>query len=192
MRAAAAFAVLPLLLASGPAAARNDEEAPDPRSTPGRAIALPAVPAPVARPGFRVYIRRPDVAAAVHAALEGAASRLERTGCSDIFTDFADVNGRSLQSRLDEMGFTAAAYLGQLGFRDGHGLDRCHSSHILALTAPGSGIVWICEAFTPTMRRDPGLAEVVVLHEALHSLGLPENPPSSLEVTHEIVKRCGR
>jgi hypothetical protein len=36
-----------------------------------------------------------------------------------------------------------------------------------------------------------GFAAVIVLHEALHSLGLEENPPSSEEITYRVMARCG-
>jgi hypothetical protein len=31
-----------------------------------------------------------------------------------------------------------------------------------------------------------------MLHEALHTLGLPENPPSSAEITEHVFARCGK
>jgi hypothetical protein len=34
------------------------------------------------------------------------------------------------------------------------------------------------------------MAEVYVIHEMLHTLGLGENPPSSQEITQAVVKRC--
>jgi hypothetical protein len=39
---------------------------------------------------------------------------------------------------------------------------------------------------------DPPLAEAIIIHEALHTLGLREDPPSSREITRRVVKRCGR
>ena len=38
---------------------------------------------------------------------------------------------------------------------------------------------------------DPGIAANVVIHEMLHTLGLEENPPTSEEITRQVVKRCG-
>ena len=39
----------------------------------------------------------------------------------------------------------------------------------------------------------PGLAlgAALVLHEALHTLGLQENPPLSTEITQRVLDRCG-
>ena len=39
-------------------------------------------------------------------------------------------------------------------------------------------------------RDDPTWAEVVVIHEALHTLGLGENPPSSAEISIRVAARC--
>jgi hypothetical protein len=35
-------------------------------------------------------------------------------------------------------------------------------------------------------------ADVLLIHEMLHSLGLGENPPSSREITEHVVARCGK
>lgn len=168
-------------------AAEADYHVPPPPSR-----RLEALAPPLAVPEVRVRIGRPALAAAVREAVSGATQRLGRVRCSSIFSDFADGSGAPLQSRLDALGLSGAAYLGQMGFHDGQGLDRCEHGRALALTMPGSRVVWVCSAFTLLLKRDPGLAEVVVLHEALHSLGLGENPPTSLEVTAEVVKHCGR
>jgi hypothetical protein len=71
-------------------------------------------------------------------------------------------------------------------------VSRCARGRTLAVTAPGSRAVWVCPQFALEQRRDPGLAEVTLLHEALHSLGLGEDPPSAAEITSRIVTRCGR
>lgn len=44
--------------------------------------------------------------------------------------------------------------------------------------------------WTSTHTRSPQRAELVVLHEALHTLGLGENPPGSLEITQRVGDRC--
>jgi len=35
------------------------------------------------------------------------------------------------------------------------------------------------------------VAEAVIIHETLHSLGLGENPPTSDEITRRVFSRCG-
>ena len=41
----------------------------------------------------------------------------------------------------------------------------------------------------PVYRIGSGPA-VIVIHEALHTLGLPENPPTSEEITARVRERC--
>ena len=61
------------------------------------------------------------------------------------------------------------------------------------MTNPGSRVVWICpRQFVPVAYRDPVEAELVLIHEMLHSLGLGENPPSSLEITGRVEQHCAR
>jgi len=63
----------------------------------------------------------------------------------------------------------------------------------LAFTSPGSRLVFVCSRkFADLTFGDWDLARAVVIHEALHSLGLGENPPSSLEITARVRARCGR
>jgi len=50
----------------------------------------------------------------------------------------------------------------------------------------------VCPAFLSQQGRDPGLAEAVMVHELLHTLGLREDPPTSLEINRRVFARCGR
>lgn len=61
----------------------------------------------------------------------------------------------------------------------------------LAFTTPGSRVVRVCgdELMRPSRHRDDIVA--MVIHETLHTLGLPENPPSSVEITRRVLARCG-
>jgi hypothetical protein len=36
------------------------------------------------------------------------------------------------------------------------------------------------------------MQKFMVIHEFLHSLGLGENPPSNVEITKQVLTRCGR
>jgi hypothetical protein len=61
----------------------------------------------------------------------------------------------------------------------------------MAVTAPGSRVVYVCgRRFAEAQSRSATRAELVVLHEALHTLGLGENPPDSLEITRRVGQRC--
>jgi hypothetical protein len=50
--------------------------------------------------------------------------------------------------------------------------------------------VFVCKAFAEFQLRQPGVAESMVIHEALHTLGLGENPPTPMEITNRIYGRC--
>lgn len=155
-------------------------------------VAGAAGPVPVAGDeALRVQIRSRMTAEPVRAAIRGASLRLERPECRRIVSDFTDASGRNLQDNLEALGQTPAGYLGLIVFVDGQGQSRCVQEQILALTTPGSRVIQICRQFGGKQRRDPALAEVVIIHEALHSLGLAENPPSSLEITRRVLDRCG-
>jgi hypothetical protein len=126
-------------------------------------------------------------------AVRDASSRLSAPACQQIFSDFRDAAGRTLQENLAALGQTGQSYLDLLLFYDGYGMTRCQDRHTFASTSPGSRVVFICSPqFREKQRRDPGVAGAVILHEALHSLGLGENPPSSKEITAGVLSRCGR
>jgi hypothetical protein len=133
----------------------------------------------------------PMHAAAVERALDGAARRLEQPDCRRIFSDFQDATGVPLQDRLDALGLPARDYLSLIVFADGAGRRACHGTDVLAVTAPGSRVVYVCgRRFLEAQQRSPSRAEIVVLHEALHTLGLGENPPDSLEISRRVAGRC--
>jgi len=141
---------------------------------------------------FRVRIQRPELAASVQRALGGAARRLRHPECAAIFGDFKDAAGRTLQANLDSLAVSGPDYLGLIGFYDGLGQTRClAASRTLAITARGSRTVWVCPQFALEELRDPRLGEFTLLHEALHSLGLGEDPPSAAAITSRVASRCG-
>lgn len=156
----------------------------------GAALADESTGPSLASPRIRIGHRRE--AAAVRDAVRGALRRLEREDCRRVFSEFTDANGLPLQAGLDALGTTPQEYLGLVGFYDGSAQRRCLTSEVLAFTAPGHRTVHVCPQFARMQRDDPGLAEVVVLHEALHTLGLGENPPLSAEITRRVTARCGR
>lgn len=158
-------------------------------------VSLPPLapgPAPAGAGAFRVRIDKPALARAVTEALQGAARRLQSPECGAIFGDFKDAAGRVLQANLDALARSGPEYLALVGFYDGQGHGTCLRSRTVAITAPGSRAVWICPQFAVEQRRDRGLAEALLVHEVLHTLGLAENPPSTFEITHRVVARCGR
>jgi microcompartment protein CcmK/EutM len=160
--------------------------------------ALSGVPAPAAKPTHGAPILRNQVDAMTRAALErageGALRRLQDPECQQVFSDFRDAEGRPLQEKLEATGQTGAGYLSsRILFADGSGARACQSSDNLAVTNPGSAVVFVCaRQFRERVFRDPAWVEAALIHEELHSLGLGENPPSSLEINEQVARRCGR
>ena len=130
--------------------------------------------------------------AVTDSALE-AESKLARSSCQLVLSDFRSGDGRRLTEVLDGLGQDVQTYFRGLVFYDGHGRSICANRDILAATLPGSRAVFVCSAqFVEKAHRDPGLAAVLLIHEELHALGLGENPPSSREITQKVIQRCGK
>jgi len=149
----------------------------------------PAKPAPPAD-GVRLaaaWFSRP-----VRAAVRGAAGRLADPGCAAVLDDFGDSEGRPLRRRLAAIGVDAAAYTRRVLFYDGSNEPQCRRRRgLLAYTAPGFRFVRVCPPLAALGAADPKAAEIVIIHEVLHTLGLAENPPSSDEITARVLARCG-
>jgi hypothetical protein len=177
------------------AAAMPAPEAPSlrPLTTTTAILVLLALPGS-ARPALRSvhpFELNPMHSAAVEKALIGAGRRLERPQCRRIFSDFRDGSGVLLQDRLDALSLSGPEYLSWIVFADGSRRRSCQGTDIMAVTAPGSRVVYVCgRRFLEAQQRSEAGAEVVVLHEALHTLGLGENPPDSGEITRQVAARC--
>jgi hypothetical protein len=140
-----------------------------------------------------VRIAHPATADTVRQALDGAARRLERDVCSAVLDEFRDLAGRPLREALERAGETPAGHLRRILFYDGSEHAQCRNGRALAITQPGSHAVQVCpEAIRSRYRRDPRYVEVILIHEALHTLGLGENPPSSVAITKQVMRRCSR
>jgi hypothetical protein len=127
---------------------------------------------------------------AVARALDAAAHRLGRQGCQALLDEFADTSGRPLRASLEEVGLSAPEYLGRIFFYDAPA--RLCGTSALALTTPGSRAILVCgPRFAREMRGNARQAEATIIHEALHSLGLGENPPSSDHISERVLARCG-
>lgn len=127
---------------------------------------------------------------ALNRAAREAVQRLERPECRKVLSDFRDASGRTIQMRLDLLGETPRCYLMRITFREA--LDsRCQDSARLAFTSIGSREVFICGTqFWQEYRNNPSHVEALVIHEMMHTLGLGENPPSSLEINARVLARC--
>lgn len=136
----------------------------------------------------------PRLGSAVRSAITLAASRLRNPECLAILEDFRDgTSGHPLADRLAETGQTASEYLSRwITYTSGLGLPPCESSEKVAYTSPGIRVVFVChDQFLAASRRSEGLAANLLIHEALHTLGLGENPPDSKVITARVQARCG-
>ena len=73
-------------------------------------------------------------------------------------------------------------------FRDGREHRDCTKRAIVAFTSPGSRVVFVCSQRFARLARDR--AEQVIIHELLHTLGLPEGPPTSAAIDRAVASRC--
>jgi hypothetical protein len=98
-----------------------------------------------------------------------------------------------LVENLAKTGLRPADYaVERVWFVDGSEARPCLKSDALAaFTEPGSKVVHVCAATFARLAHQSTAAEVLVIHELLHTLGLGENPPSSREITARVTARCG-
>jgi hypothetical protein len=157
-------------------------------------VFVPVMP-PEAWPSEDASVARrvvaPAAEPAVRWAVAGARRRLEQPACQRIFSAFSDASGQTLQANLDALEHTGADHLGLILFADGSDRRRCKGDNTFAFTSPGSGLVYVCgRAFRELAKRDARGAQALIIHELLHTLGLGENPPSSLEITERVLATC--
>src|SRR5262245_57784873 len=137
-------------------------------------------------------VKNPLLVSAARDAYTRALRKLSSPGCQRIFSDFRDPKGHTLQARLDSLGRTGPDFLRILRFANGDHADFCQPRGVLAATTPLSHVIFRCGSrFFEKEHRDPEFAAALVIHEMLHSLGLTENPPTSLEITSRVLERCG-
>lgn len=156
--------------------------------------ALAAASAAAQQPGagaFRIQFHEGFEVWALRGALRGASHRLRRPECRGLLSEFKDHAGRTLRENLARLGQTPEDYLALIVFADGSRYPRCQARQTLAFTMAGSRVVFVCNTQFAAMRlRDPRLSEAIVIHEALHSLGLGEDPPTGAEITRRVLTRC--
>lgn len=127
-----------------------------------------------------------------------AAALLDEPECGKLLTDFKDRDGRTLESNLQPWELRASEYLLQLTFVDGSPLPACRSLAVMMTAIPGVPRIFVCPAgdgrINSRLSRvefaSGSLAEAMVIHEMLHTLGLGENPPSTFEITERVRQRC--
>jgi hypothetical protein len=140
---------------------------------------------------LRLEIHTPMARFALERAAQAAVERLETPDCRKVLADFRDASGRTIQERLDLRGETPRRFLARrITFREGRD-SRCTNAGILAYTSIEGREVFICPTqFWQVYRTNPSYVEALLIHEIMHTLGLGENPPSSLEINERVMKRC--
>lgn len=134
-------------------------------------------------------LRQPRDRMFVAEAIRGAARRLGDARCQELLDGFLDQSRRPLREALDAEGLSAPEFLASLYFYDG--TESGCGAHRLAYTVPGYHLVYVCgDRFRDLYQRNSSLAEVAVVHEMLHCLGLGENPPTPQEINARVQEAC--
>jgi len=132
----------------------------------------------------------PGDASVAEVARQGAIARLRNPECREVLNDFTDGKGRKLRENLQAFGLGPDEYLAMLPLLDGETRPLCKANQSQLLTTAGVPRVFVCKSFLETVYQRRAMAEVYVIHEMLHTLGLGENPPTSHDITQKVVKRC--
>jgi hypothetical protein len=127
-----------------------------------------------------------ELAAAVWRAVRGAERRLAKAECQRVLDDFVDSGGRPLRDALPVAASASDEWLAHIIFRDGRDAAVCR--HAAAFTSVGSRLVFVCPQGFRAVHRS--VAELIVIHELLHTLGLGERPPASHEIDRAVARRC--
>ena len=128
---------------------------------------------------------------AVQRSVEGAATRLARPDCQDVFADFTDAAGQRLSTTL--------VARGEVQPRPSVSCDssmtarRRNAARAPPRRSPRSALrsfaFAACSSEIGLQNRTT--TEIIVIHEFLHAPGLGENPPTSEAITKQVAVRCG-
>lgn len=122
---------------------------------------------------------------AADSAVRIALKRVAAHGCRGLLSEFVDEVGQPLSTRLETLGLSLQEFLQTVLFVDGSRHRACHDS--VAVTMPGSRVVYLCRGLIAESRND---AWVAIVHETLHSLGLGENPPTPEFISSRVRAQC--
>lgn len=151
------------------------------------AFAQPVVPTTATAVNVAA-IRDGELVAAIERAVTGARRRLEDDACAAVFDEFSDSSGRTLSEVATALALSPDESLARVIFRDGRESTACRATRPAAFTGVGSRVVFVCPATFGALDRES--AELVVIHELLHTLGLGERPPSSSYINQVVARRC--
>lgn len=130
----------------------------------------------------------------VYAQVVRAAERLAQEPCALVLTEFLDQEtGRPLAEKFHSSWEGVPGYVSTLVYRPGAEDGPCRNSSVAAYTSPGGAVVYVCRRFLRWQAsHERELPAIILIHEALHTLGLGENPPTTEEITARIEARCRR
>jgi len=140
-------------------------------------------------------------------AINKANTKLQTSQCSSLFanltTNSPQFGGTVLYTIMQQRGSpTPQYYLNNgVGFYNGQSQQNANgqipcqqNSALLAWTNPGSPQVWICDYFN-SLQLNPGFGGDILIHELLHTLGLPEGGTGQYtydQITNLVVQACGQ
>lgn len=128
------------------------------------------------------------VTEAILVASAGAARRLERPSCAAVLDEFRAADGRTLRDVVTAQAWAVADIAGRVIFRDGAASAVCRERGIAAFTGAGSRVVFVCGRRFAAFDRTQ--AELTLVHEFLHTLGLEERPPLPAEIDRAVHRAC--
>ena len=142
----------------------------------------------------RVYVGDIVARAAVRASLDGAVQRLHDPDCSRELSGLRGPGGELLGATLRQRSLDWAEYLRVIYFSEGSAESPCQRQNVLAFTAVNSRVVFICsKAFVQLRRKSIRQAEAVIIHEVLHTLGLPDRndkDDKDQDITEQVLRAC--
>ena len=127
---------------------------------------------------------------AARRALAGARRKLEQAECQRLLVDFKDAAGRTLQENLTDWNVGPSEYAALVPFLDGSRQPLCRKTTVGLVSSPGVRRVFVCPSFADFQVRHQSLAQSLVIHDILHTLGLGENPPTPDVITQRVEARC--
>lgn len=119
-----------------------------------------------------------------------AAERLGTEACRSIFRELPDFTGRPAARRLADGERSPSSHFARLRFEEGRD-GLCARDSVAAWSSPGDLRVRVCpRAFAAVAAQDRGEAAAILIHEALHTLGVAEDA-AGRPLTAYVRARCG-
>ena len=123
-------------------------------------------------------------------ARELALEKLGGAACRSVFEALPDFTGRPVARRLEAGERSPSAAFARLRFLDAAD-GPCTNHDIAAWSVAGDPRVRVCRrTFPDVARRDRNEAAAILIHEALHTLGVAEEAAKE-PLTEFVRRRCG-